>query len=53
VGTLTSTDGPVVQRAEAEEEEEEMEGMDLAELAQRVYPFVRRLLRIEQERWSR
>jgi hypothetical protein len=39
--------GPLVQRAEEEEEAEEI---DLAELARRIYPLVKRLLAIERER---
>ena len=51
VGTLVQRDtvADVVQRAEGEDSESEEE-LDLAELAERIYPLVKRLLAIERER---
>jgi hypothetical protein len=51
VGTLVQRDtvAAVVQRAEGEGSESEEE-LDLAELAERIYPLVKRLLAIERER---
>jgi hypothetical protein len=52
VSSVVGAPHTMVQRVEAEAEDEggEFEELDLADLAQRVYPFIKRLLLIERER---
>jgi hypothetical protein len=50
IDDAVSTQGEVVQRAEAEGESSPAEGLDLASLAQQIYPLVKRMLTIERER---
>jgi hypothetical protein len=42
--------GEIVQRAEGEEDKDVPEELDMADLAERIYPLVKRLLAIERER---
>jgi hypothetical protein len=52
VSSVFETSHTIVQRDDTEVEDEgsDVEELDLAGLAQRVYPFIRRLLLIERER---
>lgn len=52
VSEAPTVSGTIVQRAEGEESEDVTEELDLADLAQRIYPLVKRLLAIERERRS-
>ena len=53
VSSVVGAPHTIVQRDETEAEGEgsELEELDLADLAQRVYPLIKRLLLIERERW--